>query len=128
MFQYLFHPCRTLNELRIANEAKRKRKQQRDLQTKAACKTSQALARIMLLPVKRMTQIEVETLPGANEPLPDGFLETCPIGTWFMCRQQHELPLVVGQIVIGDDLLCDQWGAGLCLPERGVNRYRLITV
>jgi hypothetical protein len=42
----------------------------------------------------------------------------------FVCDNSDTLDLhVVGQVVKGDDLFCDQWGAGLVVPDRGVNRY-----
>lgn len=74
-------------------------------------------------PIKEMTYEEFNQLP---RDVGTEFLQTCPIGTWFVCRP--EVNMVVGQIVKGDDLFCSQWGAGLSVPERGINRYSVTIV
>jgi hypothetical protein len=54
-------------------------------------------------------------------------LNTCPMGTLFVCKPFELLPniIIVGQIVRGLDMFADQWGAGLSVPERGINRFRV---
>ena len=54
-------------------------------------------------------------------------LNTCPLGTTFVCKPFELLPgiVVVGQVVRGVDMFADQWGAGLSVPERGINRFRV---
>jgi hypothetical protein len=81
--------------------------------------------RILSYPIKRMTQEEVDRLPRDVEV---DFFRTCPIGSLFLCSSKTpelEDLVVVGQVVKGDDMFADQWGGGLCVPDRGVNRYRL---
>jgi len=93
----------------------------------AAQQERQAVLKIMGYPIKKFTQEEFSGLPGGEKNrLPPDFLKICPIGTWFVCRQNNFTDIVVvGQVVKGNDLFCDQWGAGLSVPERGINRYRL---
>jgi len=72
-------------------------------------------------PIIQLTQSEYAQIPRA-EDLPRGFLNTCPIGTLFRCRGSNK---IIGQLVKGDDALGEQYGAGLSVPERFVNRYRI---
>lgn len=80
----------------------------------------------MQYPVMKLSKEEFSNIPRA-EQLPDGFLETCPIGTFFVCREKCPALeiIVIGQIVKEDDLICEQYGAGMSVPARGANRYRL---
>jgi len=78
-------------------------------------------------PVKEMTRVQFGQLL-AEENLGIGYLALCPIGTWFVCAGNPLLSgdkIVVGQVVNGTDLSADQLVAGLSVPERGVNKYRL---
>jgi hypothetical protein len=55
-------------------------------------------------------------------------LQTCPLGTWFVYKKPLPyLPgvTIIGQVVKGLDMFCDQWGAGLSVPDRGARKYRL---
>lgn len=83
---------------------------------------------IMSYPIKKMTKEELDKLPYGTE-MPVDFLKTCPLGTWFVCKKSRFLMdvTVIGQVVAGKDLLADQW-AGLSIPERGINRYRVVIV
>lgn len=73
-----------------------------------------------------MSKEDFETLPKAEAATRD-FLAACPLDTWFISSQSELVPgiIVVGQVVKGDDLIGSQYGAGLCVPERGINRYQL---
>lgn len=88
-----------------------------------AALAARTAARVRSYPVRHLSQAELARLPkgaGLN-------LYTCPLGTCFVCAPHPHLPreiVVVGEVVAGDQLLCDQWGAGLSLPDRGINRYR----
>jgi len=75
-------------------------------------------------PVMKFTLEEFNDLP---RDVPRSFLKTCEIGTLFVCSKSDLVPdvTVVGQVVKGSDLFCDQWGAGLSVPERGINRYQV---
>jgi len=83
------------------------------------------LARIENFPIWETTQKEFDKIPYAKD-LEEDFLKTCSIGSLF--RSDNEIGsryVVIGQIVKGDDMFCSQWGAGLCVPERGINRFRV---
>jgi hypothetical protein len=83
-------------------------------------------AKIQKYPICHMNVKTFCSLPRGKEI----DLEHCPLGTWFMCTSYEALPdmKVVGQVVEGKEMLCDQWGSGLSVPERGINRYRLVMV
>ncbi len=78
---------------------------------------------ILGYPEKVFTAKKFASLPKGNNVNFQG----CKIGTWFLCNPYRHLPgvVVVGQVVGGDDMFVDQWGAGLSIPERGINRYRV---
>jgi hypothetical protein len=81
------------------------------------------IAGIRGFPEIRMSRCEFEKLPlGKNLNL-----QTCPIGTRFVCTPWKFTPgiTVVGQVVRGLDAFCSQIGAPMSVPERWVNRYRL---
>jgi len=83
--------------------------------------------RIKNYPLKTLSQKEFEKIPAA-EDLEEGFLETCPIGTWFRCKRSELCPeiIVIGQVVKGMDAFCDQVGASLLsLRYREINHYRV---
>lgn len=82
-------------------------------------------AQINRYPIKKMTRDEFGKIVRDCDTQ---FLTTCRIGTWLLCTPSVVAPetVVVGQIVKGEDMIADQWGAGLSLPDRGINRYRLI--
>jgi len=82
--------------------------------------------RISRYPIKEMTEQEFANFPRGDSVTRE-FLEKCPLNTWFICRKNEFVPdvVILGQVVKGDDLFCDQWGAGLAVPERGINRYVL---
>lgn len=80
--------------------------------------------RIASLPIKAFTREEFDTLPQGI----DVNLHECPIGTWFVCVPSvaFEEGIIVGQVVEGQDLFADQYGASvLSVPTRGINRYRV---
>ena len=81
--------------------------------------------RIMRYPEKTLSQGEFDKLP---RNVDREFLNFSPIGSWFVFDPIPEIPniQIVGQIVTGDDLFAEQWGAGLSVPIRGINRYRII--
>lgn len=84
------------------------------------------LERIKGYPVKELTQEGFDKIPKA-ESLEEGFLKTCPIGFWFVCRKSDLAPniTVIGQVVKGNDAFCDQVGAALLsLGKREINRYQ----
>ena len=89
-------------------------------------KRRQKAAGIRAFPVRSLTREEFAKIITADQ-LPEGYLKTCPIGTWFVCRPNNDVSevTVVGQVVEGNDLICDQWGSGLGVPARGINRYRV---
>ena len=102
--------ARQVSEEKRAAEEKRRRK----------------AAGIRSFPVRRLTKEEFAGIITADQ-LPDRYLETCPIGSWFVCRPNEDVPVVtvVGQVVDDKDMICDQWGSGLGVPARGINRYRV---
>ena len=103
------------------------REQQRQKERLEEKRREEQAARIRNFPEKHLTQEEFDQLPNGRK-FESNFLETCPIGTWFKCHPSDICPdiIVIGQVVKGGNMLCDQWGAGLCIPERGINRYRAI--
>lgn len=53
-------------------------------------------------------------------------LKFMPVGTVIRCVDKGiPSPTVIGQIVSGEDAIASQWGAGLSLPERFLNRYEV---
>jgi hypothetical protein len=83
-------------------------------------------AKFLKYPQVRFSHEDFIGIPKA-ESLPEGFLHRCPIGTLFICKKSDESEVtVVGQVVNGLDALADQWGSGMSLPERFVNRYRVV--
>jgi len=87
-----------------------------------------AVYSIMKYPTRHITSEELSELPKIPGECTADFLKTCPLGTWFVCKPNRFLPdtVVVGKVVAGKDLLEDQWGAVLSIPERGVNRYTVV--
>ncbi|MDD5165628.1 MAG: hypothetical protein PHG25_03820 [Candidatus Pacebacteria bacterium] len=79
--------------------------------------------RIRKFPIREMSATEFDQL--VREKPVD--LKTCPLGTWFVCTPFELTPdvTVVGQVVTGLEMIANQWGAGMSVPERGVNRYRV---
>ncbi len=78
---------------------------------------------ILRFPEKIMSADELGRLQKGS----DVDLNTCPLDTWFICKLSDLVPdlVVVGQVVEGDKMIAEQWGAGLSVPPRGINRYRL---
>ncbi|MCH8748417.1 hypothetical protein IH781_01570 [Patescibacteria group bacterium] len=111
----------------VDRDLKREDRRASEEKTRAAEeKRRQKAEGIRSFPVRRLTQEEFSRITTADQ-LPDRYLETCPIGLWFVCRPNNDVPevTVIGQVVEGNDLICDQWGSGLALPARGINRYRV---
>ncbi len=81
---------------------------------------------IFKFPVIGMTNEELAKIPN-SDTISNHFLQTCPFGTKFICRKNrfHPDAIVIGKVVKGEDLFCAQWGAGLSVPDRGINRYRV---
>lgn len=68
-------------------------------------------------PILNMSLEEFQKL---QIPGPDIDLRTVEMGYTFRCKPTTTTnEIVVGQIVKGDDLFCDQWGSGLAVPARG---------
>jgi hypothetical protein len=77
-------------------------------------------------PVVEMTRDSLEKLavPASAEAL-----KYMPFGSVVRCVDKGmPSPSVVGQIVKGEDAIAAQWGAGLSLPERFLNRYEVTVV
>jgi len=71
-------------------------------------------------PVMQIKRAQYDKIPRA-EDLPEGFLETCEFGFLFRCRGSNN---IIGKLVNGNDAIGDQYGTGLSIPKRFVNRYR----
>ncbi|MFA6463980.1 MAG: hypothetical protein WCV55_03165 [Candidatus Paceibacterota bacterium] len=84
---------------------------------------SKQIKSIMAFPIKELSMREFVTLPRGE----DVNFQTCELGTWFLCKPFVPLSdiTVAGQVVRGLDLFTSQWGGGLSVPERGINRYRV---
>ncbi|MBI1833618.1 MAG: hypothetical protein HYR90_02215 [Candidatus Andersenbacteria bacterium] len=88
-------------------------------------KEEKRLEIIKRYPLTLVTSAEFSAFP-RREDLPEDFLQESFVGTQFVfASEQPKDPVVIGQVVKGDDLLCSQWGAGLCVPTFGINRYRV---
>jgi hypothetical protein len=97
---------------------------QQAIKNEIAQKEKAALVeRVSRYPLKQMSRTEIDKLPKGK----DLDLKGCPIGTWFACSSSPLIPdvTVIGQTVAGLDMIAEQWGAGLSIPERGINRYRV---
>lgn len=74
-------------------------------------------------PVVEMTRDSLEKLA---VPTSAGALKYMPFGTVVRCVDKGvPSPSVIGQIVKGEEAIAAQWGAGLSLPERFLNRYEV---
>lgn len=83
------------------------------------------------LPILKLTLEQYcKLLNASNESTcPKGFINYVPIGTRFICRGSKSIDdSVIGVVVKGEDALMDQWGSGLSIPLRFVNRYRPVIV
>ncbi len=105
-----------LEEKRLREESESRLREERR-------KTREVRAGIDRFPLRTLTREEFGTLPKGSEL----DLKTCPLGTWFVCAPFPPAleVIVLGHVVSPGDMICEQWGAGLSLPERGINRYRL---
>lgn len=82
----------------------------------------------MRLPEAVLTYEQFKKI-GRAEDFDKDFLKYCPMGTVFICSGSTGLEdAVIGVVVKGLEALADQWGAGLCIPDRFVNRYRPVVV
>lgn len=80
--------------------------------------------RIMRYPIAKFTRKKFDALPKLKELK----LYECPMGTWLSWPDfEPALPdvRVVGQVVPGLEAIAEQWGAGMSIPERYVNKYRV---
>lgn len=75
-------------------------------------------------PTMRFSQEAYNELPRGVD-FPPGYLETVDIGFLFKTTGDE---MIIGQVVKGEDLIAEQWGAGLSVPKRGINRYRAVIV
>ena len=76
-------------------------------------------------PILELTPEEYDSIPRA-EDRPKDFVKHCPIGTKFRCMGSTTFEdTVIGIVVEGKDALINQYGAGLSVPERFINRYKV---
>lgn len=113
----LFREMR-LRKIKLKRErqlAERKEKKIEDLR--------RVRSQIETYPYERMTAVDF----AAVKRQIDIDLHTCPLGTWFVYPPHPAFPdvVVLGQVVDSLHMIAKQWGSGLSLPPRGVNRYRL---
>jgi hypothetical protein len=53
-------------------------------------------------------------------------LKFMPFGSVIRCADKGvPSPTIIGQLVKGEEAITSQWGAGLSLPERFLNRYEV---
>jgi len=113
--------------LRIKAEEKTQ-KQAKEKERITVAKRRDLKARVQKYPVVEITKQELENIPKAQD-LEEGFLKEANIGFQFICRNSLGIDeIILGHVVKGDDLFCDQWGAGLSVPAKGINRYRVKVV
>ncbi len=115
---YVYASRETKREMEAASARRDYEARQKEIRT---------IERIKKYPARELTQEEFNEIPEA-EDLEEGFLETCPIETWFVCRKNDLVPdvTVIGQVIKGDDAFCEQVGSALLsLREREINRYRV---
>ncbi len=56
-------------------------------------------------------------------------LKYMPFGSVIRCADKGApSPTIIGQLVKGEEAIAAQWGAGLSLPERFLNRYEVEVV
>ena len=79
-------------------------------------------------PIKEMTKTEFAELLRVSEQYCYAWLQTCALGTWFVCQQKHSIPglIIIAQIVAKKDWLLDQKNdSSPIFSDRGINRYRV---
>lgn len=77
-------------------------------------------------PVVEMTEKQFSTLA---LPKSADDLKFVPFGHVIRCSEKGAVdPTVIGQIVRGEEAIASQWGAGLSLPKRFLNRYEVEVV
>lgn len=83
-------------------------------------------------PPMEFTMAEYDALPRSEdliEEFGERHLYSANIGLKFKCTGGEKLEdTVVGHLVKGNDAICEQYGAGLFVPERFVNRYEPVIV
>ena len=75
-----------------------------------------------------LTQKEFDKLPKAGDFIVEWLRNEAPIGFEFICRRADWIPddlVVLGHLVKGKEAICEQYGSGLSVPEKFVNRYRV---
>lgn len=114
---------RFLERRRERKRQEEKRQKAEELRRQNEVRAREFRVKFSRYPVREFSRPDFDQLP---KNVGTEFLKTCPLGTWFLCKPVEGVEIiVVGQVVKGDDLLCDQWGAGLSVPERGINRYQV---
>ena len=117
---------RKANKIKEA-EAAEQEIQKKDKELEMERREEEEARLIFKYPVVEMTREELTKIPN-GDAVPIDFLQTCPVGTKFICRKNRFLPdlVIIGKVVKGENLFCAQWGAGLLsIPDRGINRYRV---
>ena len=91
---------------------------------------SEERRRIEKYPIIEFTQDEFNKIPKSDSFTIEWLRKESFIGFRFICKPSEASLLkpeiiAMGEVVKGDDLVCEQWGAGLSVPAKGINRYQV---
>ncbi len=71
-------------------------------------------------------EMSVNQLNELQIPVQGIDLNAVPIGFQFRCcPSRHTSEIVIGTVVKGEDAFVAQWGSGLSVPDRFVNRFKV---
>ena len=80
---------------------------------------------IVKYPIVELTQKEFDELPKSGSFGIDWLRNEAPFDFKFICKPSELVPdvVVMGHLVKGMEAICEQYGAGLCVPKKFINRY-----
>lgn len=83
--------------------------------------------KIMRFPIVELTQTQFDEIPKAGDFSTDYLRNEAPFDFKFICRLWEYLPevIVMGHLVKGVEAICEQHGAGMSVPDKFINRYRV---
>lgn len=116
--------------LKEAKEIRRwEERRAKEAEKERVARIPETLAKIRRLPVIKLTKAEFDKTPKAGSFTKKWLQKEAPFGFKFICRPFPECPkdlIVLGHLVKGVEAIASQYGAGLFVPEKFVNQYRVV--